>query len=105
MIEDKIAEWKKPTGGKVFSAGEVKLDVDILRNVKENKDKLLEKERAAKESNRMDYAKLVAEAIKIKEMMVTESEAPKDLKNIALKALLKPIHRSSVETSYVTKLK
>ena len=92
-IEDKITEWKRPTGGKVFSAGEVKLGVDILKKVKQNKDKLLEKEKAVKESSRVEYAKLVAEAVKIKDMMVTENKTPKDLKNTELKALLKPLKR------------
>ena len=89
-LQEKMNGWKKPTGGKVFSCGEVRLGVDVLNKVKENKDNLLAKEKEKKEVEQIAYVKMVDDAKELKQKMVTENKTVKDLSNIQLKTLLKP---------------
>ena len=89
-LQEKMNGWKKPTGGKVFSCGEVRLGVDVLNKVKENKDNLLAKEKDKKEVEQIAYVKMVDDAKELKQKMVTENKTVKDLSNIQLKTLLKP---------------
>ena len=68
--------------------------MSILNKVKANKNKLLEEEKVKKEVERIAYIKMVEEAEGVKQKMIVEKKAPKDLKNVELRALLKPWKRA-----------
>ena len=92
-LSDKIAEWKKPSGGKLFACGEVRLGQCILDKVKENKMRAIQKEKEANDKVRAKYRKAVQEAEEVKKKMVTENIQLKKLTNKDLIKLLKPLKR------------
>ena len=92
-LQEKMDGWKKPTGGKVFSCGEVRLGVSILNKVKENKDMLFAKEKEKKQVDHIAYVKMVDDAKELKKM-VTKNKTVKDLKITQLKTLLKPLKKT-----------
>ena len=86
-LDSKIAEWKSPSGGKVFIAGKV----GILAKVKLNKQDNKKKEREAKEKASIEHANLVREAELIKEKMTKANKALNDLTIDQLRPLLKAL--------------
>ena len=90
-LDSNIAEWKAPYGGKVFSAGKVRLGLGILAKVKQSKQAIKKKEREAKEKDFFEHENLVREAELIKEDMRQVNKAPKDLRISQLRPLLRAL--------------
>ena len=65
-MSDKSAEWKKPSGEKLFACGEVRLEQCILDKVKEIKLRVIQKEKEANDQVREKYRKAVQEAGEVK---------------------------------------
>ena len=90
-LEEKMAEWKNPTGGKWFHAGEFYLGGDILVKVKSNIEVHIWKEQVAKDKVATGYAEMVRLANYVKSMLQQTGKQVKDLKNSNLRSLLLPI--------------
>ena len=69
LLDSKIAEWKAQSGGKVFSADEVRLGLGVLNKIKRNKYANKKKEREAKKKASVEHVNLVREVELIKEEM------------------------------------
>ena len=59
--------------------------------MKNNNNNALDMERVVNKVNQIKYTEVFSEAIKIKEMIGMVNKVTKDLKNIELKTLLKPL--------------
>ena len=88
-LQEKMNGWKKPTGGKIFSCGEVRLGVSILNKVKENKDIYKQRRKRKKKWNKL-HMSMVDDAKELKQKMVTKKKTVQNLTNTQLKTLLKP---------------
>ena len=64
-LHDKMKEWRAPSGGKMFAAGEVRLGVCILDKVKQNIKEQAVKKRKAIEKATSKYADTVRKSEEI----------------------------------------
>ena len=75
----------------MYISGEVRLGLGILAKVKQNRQVNKNKEREAKEKVSIEYVNLVRKGGLIKQEIIRVNQAPKDLKILQLKLLLKAL--------------
>ena len=92
-MNEKVAEWKRPSGGKWFAAGEVRLGQCILNKVKQNRQDELKKKKHANDKIRAKHREAVKEAEIIKLRMAAQHKEVKDLTNKELKTLMNALKR------------